>query len=189
MAQANLLCYETLVAFRDSHPVRFDHNHAFYGSLLTKTALMDLMVARWEAHEQRLKSWNPYLWRPLDGYVYYLDKRLARNSGLPSHHYSDQTLAPQGGPIPTAVAAAAAAPTVAEAVAAVWGSERARADLCSLVAGSTLLRTDSRRHPSSLDAANPLESHMSCPGPHSHALRGNLRMKPIELARKPKTWY
>ena len=53
MAQANLLCYETLVAFRDSHPVRFDHHHAFYASLLTNTTVMDQMVACWEAQEQR----------------------------------------------------------------------------------------------------------------------------------------
>ncbi len=39
IANADILAYESLVAFRDSHPVRFDRNHPFFGQLLTDPTL------------------------------------------------------------------------------------------------------------------------------------------------------
>jgi uncharacterized membrane protein YgcG len=67
---ANVLLYEELVAFRDKDPIRFDKEHPFFFGILTDTAYINKIVARWEGHEQRFEYWHPYLWRILDGYVH-----------------------------------------------------------------------------------------------------------------------
>jgi hypothetical protein len=77
---ANVLLYEELVVYRDSHPTVFDRRHPFFSRLLTDPAYMNRIVDRWKAHEARFEYWHPYLWRILDGYEHRLD------SQPPPHH-------------------------------------------------------------------------------------------------------
>jgi hypothetical protein len=80
---SNFHLYETVVAFRDSHPHRFDRNHVFYFHLLTETPVMDWIVSDWEARRRRFDYWNPFLYRVLDGYTIFLDRQFVLKSDPP----------------------------------------------------------------------------------------------------------
>jgi hypothetical protein len=60
-ADADVLAYETLIAFRDSHPNRFYQNHHFFAHLLTDSAFMNAIEERWERHMRRIDYYVPYL--------------------------------------------------------------------------------------------------------------------------------
>ena len=67
LAEADVRLYEELVATRDADPVKFDHDHPFYGRFLANPTIAEALVRRWEGHEQRFEYWHPYLSRILDG--------------------------------------------------------------------------------------------------------------------------
>lgn len=68
IARSDVWAYEHLIAFRDSHPVRFDENHQFFGQLLTDSAFMDAIDERWQEHRVRIEYYAPYLGRVLFGH-------------------------------------------------------------------------------------------------------------------------
>jgi hypothetical protein len=82
-SKSDLRIYENVVAFRDSHPDRFDYNHVFYFHLLTEAPMMDRMVSDWEAHPRRFDYWNPFLCRVLDGYTIFMDDYYAFRTDPP----------------------------------------------------------------------------------------------------------
>jgi hypothetical protein len=69
MAALNLLYYEGVLNLEHRHPIAFAREHPFYTEMFHNPAMMDRLVARWEAHEQRFEYWHDCLWKVLDGYV------------------------------------------------------------------------------------------------------------------------
>ncbi len=98
VAQSNLHLFEDLVAFRDSHPLRFDQNHVFYFHLLTNTDFMDYVLALRQEDPPRFDFWNPFLWRTLDGYTIW-DAEQSRLIAVPPPP-PGPPISPQGGPTP-----------------------------------------------------------------------------------------
>ncbi len=69
LAVADEEFYKGALKLDHRRPAEFAHNHHFYAKLFNDPTLMDDLVARWEAHEQRFEYWSFPLWKVLDGYV------------------------------------------------------------------------------------------------------------------------
>jgi hypothetical protein len=61
MAASNLRYYEGVLNLERHHPIAFASEHPFYTEMFHKPAMMDRLVARWEAHEQRFEYWHDCL--------------------------------------------------------------------------------------------------------------------------------
>jgi hypothetical protein len=69
MAASNLRYYQGVLNLEHNHPVAFAIEHPFYTEMFHNPEMMDRLVARWQAHEQRFEYWHDCLWKVLDGYV------------------------------------------------------------------------------------------------------------------------
>jgi hypothetical protein len=69
LAAANEAYYEGVLNLYHNHPAEFEHDHPFYAKMFNDPTMMNKLVARWEAHEQRFEYWHNSLWKVLDGYV------------------------------------------------------------------------------------------------------------------------
>jgi hypothetical protein len=78
MAASNLLYYQGLLNVYHDHPISFSREHPFYTEMFQKPAMMDRLVARWQANEQRFEYWHDCLWKVLDGY-------MVSHRGMPGH--------------------------------------------------------------------------------------------------------
>jgi len=87
MAAANEIYYGGVLNLYHNHTEVFEHNRHFYTRMFNDTEVMDKLLARWEAHEQRFEYWHDCLWKVLDGY-------RASHESLP--HFS-QILSISGG--------------------------------------------------------------------------------------------
>ncbi len=68
MAAANEIYYEGVLSLYHNHPKAFEHDHPFYTRMFNDTEVMDKLLARWEAHEERFEYWHDCLWKVLDGF-------------------------------------------------------------------------------------------------------------------------
>ncbi len=68
MAAANEIYYEGVLNLYHNHTEWFEHTHPLYTRMFNDTEVMDKLLARWEAHEQRFEYWHDCLWKVLDGY-------------------------------------------------------------------------------------------------------------------------
>src|SRR5262249_1561231 len=68
LAVADIRYYEGVLHLYQVHPARFEHEHPFYAKLFEHPAMLDGLLARWEAHEQRFEYWHDCLWKVLNGY-------------------------------------------------------------------------------------------------------------------------
>jgi hypothetical protein len=69
LAASNLRYYQGVLNLEHNHPIAFAREHPFYTEMFHNPAMMDRLVARWQAHEQRFEYWHDCLWKVLDGYV------------------------------------------------------------------------------------------------------------------------
>ncbi len=69
MAASNLLYYHGVLNLYHHHPIAFAREHPFYTAMFHHPAMMDRLVARWQAHETRFEYWHDCLWKVLDGYL------------------------------------------------------------------------------------------------------------------------
>ncbi len=69
LAGANEVYAQGVLNMYDRHPRWFEHTHPFYTEMFHNPEMMDRLVARWEAHEQRFEYWHYCLWKVLDGYA------------------------------------------------------------------------------------------------------------------------
>src|SRR5579875_3839486 len=69
MAASNLLYYHGMLNLYHHHPIAFAREHPFYTAMFHHPAMMDRLVARWQAHETRFEYWHDCLWKVLDGYL------------------------------------------------------------------------------------------------------------------------
>ena len=71
MAAANEAYYEGILNRYHQHPAEFEHNHPFYAKMFNDPTMLNNLVHRWEAHEERFEYWHFCLWKVLDGYLVY----------------------------------------------------------------------------------------------------------------------
>jgi hypothetical protein len=69
LAAANILYYEGVLNLEHNHPIAFAKEHPFYTKMFQDPVMLDKLIDRWEAHEQRFEYWHNCLWKVLDGYV------------------------------------------------------------------------------------------------------------------------
>jgi hypothetical protein len=69
LAAANESFYERELSLEHRQPAGFANEHPFYAKLFNDPTMLNNLVDRWEAHEQRFEYWNFPLWKILDGYV------------------------------------------------------------------------------------------------------------------------
>ncbi len=67
-AERNVEYYRGLLHFAHNHPREFALEHPFYVRMFNDQAMIENLLARWEAHEQRFEYWHDCLWKVLDGY-------------------------------------------------------------------------------------------------------------------------
>jgi hypothetical protein len=79
MAVSNIAYYQGVLNLEHNHPIAFALDHPFYTKMFDDPAMIDRLVLRWEAHEQRFEYWHDCLWKVLDGY-------MAKHHGLFSTH-------------------------------------------------------------------------------------------------------
>jgi hypothetical protein len=77
MAASNLLYYQGVLNLEHNHPIAFALDHPFYTKMFDDPVMIDRLVTRWEAHEERFEYWHDCLWKVLDGY-------MAKHHGLSS---------------------------------------------------------------------------------------------------------
>ncbi len=70
MAAANAVYYEGLLNLAHNHPKAFAREHPFYTKMFNDPAMLNRLIDRWEANEQRFEYWHDCLWKVLDGYLY-----------------------------------------------------------------------------------------------------------------------
>jgi hypothetical protein len=80
LAVANEAYYEGILNRYHQHPAEFEHNHPFYAKMFNDPTMMNNLVHRWEAHEERFEYWHLCLWKVLDGYLVY-----EQSLSLPTH--------------------------------------------------------------------------------------------------------
>jgi hypothetical protein len=68
LATSNILYYEGVLNLEHHHPLEFAYDHPFYTKMFEDPLMLDKLLERWEAHEQRFKYWHDCLWKVLDGY-------------------------------------------------------------------------------------------------------------------------
>jgi hypothetical protein len=69
LAAANEVYAQGVLNMYERHPRWFEHTHPFYTEMFHNPEMMDRLIARWEAHEQRFEYWHYCLWKVLDGYM------------------------------------------------------------------------------------------------------------------------
>ena len=69
LAGANEVYAREVLNLDHQHPRWFAHAHPFYTHMFENQVMMDRLVARWEAHEQRFEYWHNSLWKILDAYA------------------------------------------------------------------------------------------------------------------------
>src|SRR5262249_47761365 len=88
LAASNLRYYQGVLNLEHNHPIAFAREHPFYTEMFHNPAMMDRLVDRWQAHEQRVEYWHGCLWKGLDGY-------RGSHRGQPGHRVTSP-----GGPPP-----------------------------------------------------------------------------------------
>jgi PEP-CTERM motif len=68
LADSNILYYEGVLNLEQHHPREFAEEHPFYTKMFDDSVMLDKLMARWEAHEERFEYWHNCLWKVLDGY-------------------------------------------------------------------------------------------------------------------------
>ncbi len=76
LAGANERYTREVLSLDRRHPEWFEHTHPFYAHMFTNPEMMDRLIARWEAHEQRFEYWHNSLWKILDAYAIGLEHSL-----------------------------------------------------------------------------------------------------------------
>ncbi len=67
-AHRTVVYYEGVLNLEHNHPREFAREHPFYTRMFNDPAVIERLIARWEAHEQRFEYWHDCLWKVLDGY-------------------------------------------------------------------------------------------------------------------------
>ncbi|MHB1560457.1 MAG: PEP-CTERM sorting domain-containing protein [Isosphaeraceae bacterium] len=67
-AERNVEYYRGLLHFAHNHSREFALDHPFYVKMFNDPVMIDKLLARWEAHQQRFEYWHDCLWKVLDGY-------------------------------------------------------------------------------------------------------------------------
>jgi hypothetical protein len=97
-----------VLALEHNHPIEFAKEHPFYTKMFDDPVMLDKLIDRWEAHEQRFEYWHDCLWKVLDGYVASHPELPAPAPGNPTeiagsgpndrNGSSPESLGPAGGP-------------------------------------------------------------------------------------------
>lgn len=67
-ARRTVVYYEGVLHLAHHHPREFALEHPFYTRMFNDPAMIERLIARWEAHEQRFEYWHDCLWKVLNGY-------------------------------------------------------------------------------------------------------------------------
>lgn len=60
--------YRGVLHLAHNHPREFAQEHPFYVKMFNDPVMIENLLARWEAHEQRFEYWHDCLWKVLNGY-------------------------------------------------------------------------------------------------------------------------
>jgi hypothetical protein len=69
-AAQDVLYYQGVLNLYHNHPTAFAREHPFYTKMFGDPVMMDKLLARWEANEQRFEYWHNCLWKVLNGYLH-----------------------------------------------------------------------------------------------------------------------